>query len=331
MKSFLRFMVGSLGIGLVGAFLGGSTVAQAQTYTPLYNLGSTAGDPMSPIPFSALAQGRDGRLHSTTSFGGSAHQGAAYAVTTGGSLVVLYNFPAYPSATSPLSGLTLGTDGLFYGSTSAGGAHIDGGVFKMTDAGAYTNLWDFTGNADEGVPEAPLVLGADGNLYATTEGVYTGTYGTAFKITPKGALKTLHAFKFTDGATPYAILLGLDGNFYGVTRLGGANNMGVVFKMTLAGAVTNLHSFIVGEGSGPLSPLIQATDGNFYGTTRAGGAVPPDLNLGTVFKMTPAGVVTILHSFTGDTADAAIVHAVRQTHHLPAGRPQHASRRADVV
>ena len=48
----------------------------------------------------------------------------------------------------------------------------------------------------------------------------------------------------------------------------------------------------------PIAPLIQATDGNFYGTTASGG--PSDL--GTIFKLTPAGVTTVVHAFA-DYAD----------------------------
>ena len=74
-----------------------------------------------------------------------------------------------------------------------------------------------TKSTTKGYPQAPLVLGADGNLYGTNDGAYNGQYGSVFKITPKGALTTIHAFKATDGTTPYGMILGLDGNFYGVT------------------------------------------------------------------------------------------------------------------
>jgi uncharacterized repeat protein (TIGR03803 family) len=290
------------GLGLV--LFCAATTAYSQVYTPLYNLGSTSGDPINPVPFSQMAQGRDGRLHSTTSFGGSHNGGAAYGITTSGVLTKLYDFPAYPGPTAPLSGLTLGLDGCFYGTTSSGGAHIVGTVFKLCDS-TYTNLWDFTGGDDEGDPQAPLALGADGNMYGTIEGVYNGTYGTAFKITSKGTLTTIHPFKGTDGATPYAILLGLDGNFYGVTRAGGANNLGVVFKMMKAGKVTLLHSFAGtanNDGNLPIGGLVQANDGTLYGTTYGGGTK----NWGTVFKILPTGKgYAVLHNFdrTADIND----------------------------
>src|ERR1700688_1944055 len=62
-----------------------------------------------------------------------------------------------------------------------------------------------------------------------------------------------------------------------------------------------VHSFAGGaDGAGPYAAVVQATDGNFYGTTANGGAS----NLGTVFKMTVSGAVTILHQFSGG-ADGA--------------------------
>ena len=61
---------------------------------------------------------------------------------------------------------------------------------------------------------------------------------------------------------------------------------------------TTLHRFSGTVGVYP-NALVQGNDGNFYGTTDAGG----DSNYGTVFSITPAGVATSLHSFTG--ADGA--------------------------
>jgi uncharacterized repeat protein (TIGR03803 family) len=62
-----------------------------------------------------------------------------------------------------------------------------------------------------------------------------------------------------------------------------------------------LHSFAgsATDGSSPQAALLQASDGNFYGTTNQGG-----LNgFGTVFMITPAGVETVLHSFSFSTGD----------------------------
>lgn len=73
-------------------------------------------------------------------------------------------------------------------------------------------------------------------------------------------------------------------------------NCGTVFKVTYAGVLSVLHEFGASSSDGvqPIAPLMQANDGNFYGTTTFGGAQ----DAGAIFKMTPAGELTILYSFT---------------------------------
>ena len=106
-----------------------------------------------------------------------------------------------------------------------------------------------------------------------------------------------------DGASPQAGLVqGTDGNFYGTTRKGGINDNGTVFKMTPSGTETVLYRFNGGgDAANPWAGLVQGTDGNFYGTTAGGGSANCSNGCGTVFKMTPAGVETVLYSFTGGT------------------------------
>ena len=95
-----------------------------------------------------------------------------------------------------------------------------------------------------------------------------------------------------------------DGNFYGTTEWGGAYGHGAVFKITPAGTLNTLYSFCsltnCTDGDAPTAGLIQATDGNFYGTTHVGGA---DRWKGTIFKITPAGTLTTLHSFKQSHGD----------------------------
>ena len=86
---------------------------------------------------------------------------------------------------------------------------------------------------DGSAPYAGLVLGRDGNFYGTTESGGANGEGTVFKITPRGALTTVHSFNIYDGANPYAALVqATDGNFYGTTESGGAHILGTVFKIT---------------------------------------------------------------------------------------------------
>ena len=110
-----------------------------------------------------------------------------------------------------------------------------------------------------------------------------------------------------DGASPDGSLIqASDGNFYGMTVAHGAFNVGAVVMVSPAGAETVLHSFGgtgSGDGNTPYGNLIQASDGNFYGMTLLGGTN----NLGTVFKITPAGIESVLWSF-GSAGDGASPH-----------------------
>ena len=118
------------------------------------------------------------------------------------------------------------------------------------------------------------------------------------------SFKTLYTFTgSSDSIVLSALIQGTDGDFYGTTSTGGAADAGTVYRMTPTGSVTVLHEFAGGsaDGATPLAALIQAKDGNFYGTTNAGGAA----NLGTNYRMTPGGSVTILHHFAGGIADGA--------------------------
>ncbi len=125
---------------------------------------------------------------------------------------------------------------------------------------------------------------------------------------PAQTLTTLVSFDYTNGANASTVVQGTDGNFYGTTYYGGANGGGTVFKMTAEGTLTTLYSFCsetsCTDGYVPAAALLQATDGNFYGTTFYGGTGDgADCNspegCGTVFKMTPEGKLTTLHSFVG--------------------------------
>jgi len=266
--------------------------------TVLYSFAGGAAD--GSYPGAALIQAADGNFYGTTSNGGSSDNGTVFKITPAGVETLLYSFAGgagdgrYPSAA-----LIQATDGNFYGTTQLGGTTNQGTVFKITPAGAETVLHSFTGGTDGYQPGAALIQGSDGNLYGTASGG-TGNGGTVFKITTAGALSVLHSFTFGNGTAsgPYAALIqGADGNFYGTTGSGGSNNAGAIFKLTLAGVETDLYYFAGGaaDGQGPYSALVQGKDGNFYGTTHQGGPG----NIGTVYKITPAGAETVLHAFTG--------------------------------
>jgi uncharacterized repeat protein (TIGR03803 family) len=100
----------------------------------------------------------------------------------------------------------------------------------------------------------------------------------------------------TTGNSPAGpLLLAADGNYYGVCSAGGTSGAGTVFRVTPAGMLTvlaNLDSATTG-GYSPLGPLVQAGDGNFYSVTNYGASG----GNGTIFRVTPAGVVTAVAAF----------------------------------
>jgi len=302
-----------------------ATALHAQTYTVLYNFGNVKCDPLNPVIAGIIAQGRDGNLYSTTPGGGCDINGAAFKITPKGKLTVVHSFQLNVGGDGigPQSGLTLGTDGDFWGTTE-GEDFNAGNIFKMTAAGKVTNFdnaFGGTNDVDGFAPVAPPVQGMDGNFYGMTS--YGGnrgicTYGDAgcgviYRITPSGKVfKVIYTFDQTHGANPDdALVLGTDGNFYGTTVLGGVvgttfENSGVVFKVTPSGKYTQLYAFCAQtnciDGANPFGGLVQGSDGNFYGTTQAGGQ-GIEFPEGVVFKITSSGKYTLLHTFcTADTS-----------------------------
>lgn len=205
---------------------------------------------------------------------------------------------------APQAALVLGANGNFYGTTAAGGTGTNciggcGTVFEITPGGMFTSLHSFT-NYDGSDPRAGLVQASDGNLYGTTAGggmFGPGGLGTVFRITPGGVVTTIHSFGLgNDGISPESDLIEADdGYLYGTTASGGATGSGTVFRISTNGVFTQLNGV-----NQPAAGVIQASDGNFYGTTQAGGTNSNcSSGCGSVFRITPAGVVTTLHSFDG--------------------------------
>jgi uncharacterized repeat protein (TIGR03803 family) len=251
----------------------------------------TGGDGDSPASTLASA---GGNYFGTTLYGGVGGAGGSrsgwgtvYEISATGSFSSLYKFTNGADGGTP-SGLTYGTDGNFYGTTSKGGAHGFGTVFQLTGSGTLSTLYSFNGSTD-GLGGAALVQGKDGNLYGTSTGGGSG-HGTLFEINASThAFSTLHTFGggASDGAAPMSGLIqASDGNFYGTTSQGGSAGGGTVFKMDQTGGVTVLHSFAYTDPSGfsPFAALVQGSDGSLYGSTYVGG-----YGGGALFKLNADG------------------------------------------
>ena len=290
-------------------------MSQGGTLTTLANFYNNTNATLSGNnPQSSLVQGADGNFYGTTNTGGLYGNGTVFKMTPAGQVTILvsFNSTSVPRGSNPVSGLTVGTDGNFYGVTQNGGTSSLGTIFQVTPAGVLTTLVNFTGTTGSFLgssPRSALTLAADGSFYGTTATGGAGGFGTIFKVTPAGVLTTLVQFTGTTGAYPGstpigALVQGTDGSLYGSTSLGGVNNLGTAFKVTTTATFTSLTSFTGASGSvlgtNPKGALVQMPDGNFYGTTQSGGVN----NLGTVFSITPAGALTTLVNFTGSTGAA---------------------------
>jgi uncharacterized repeat protein (TIGR03803 family) len=231
---------------------------------------------------------------------------------------ILYSFGGgYPPAVhQPVAGLVQGSDGNFYGTTSSGGGTcVDctgaGAVFRISPSGGYTTLYSFVQYTTDGEsPEAGLVQGSDDNFYGTTYSGGTVGAGTVFRISPSGSYTSLYSFVGlpVDGQNPQAGLVqGSDGNFYGTTEAGGSASVGTVFRISPSGSETLLYSFGSSPNDGyyPKDGLVQGSDGNFYGTTYEGGTN----GYGTVFRISPSGNETTLHSFGSSPTDGHLPEA----------------------
>ncbi|HUI41875.1 MAG TPA: choice-of-anchor tandem repeat GloVer-containing protein [Terriglobia bacterium] len=301
----------------------------AQTFRVVQSFDGTDGS----WPGAGLVQATNGNLYGTTAAGGANTTGCygngcgtVFKITPSGTLTTLHSFCSQSTCTDgaePSAALVQAADGNFYGTTPAGGAYGQGTVFKITPGGELTTLYNFCSQSnctDGAEPSAALVQATGGNFafYGTTYAGGSYGSGTVFKITPSGALTTLHSFcsqsYCMDGAQPLAGLIqATDGNFYGTTY-GGDYNYGTVYKITPSGTLTTIYTFGSqnSDGANPLAGLVQAADGNFYGTTSAGGTNA----WGTVFKITPTGTLTTLYSFCsqggctdGVYPDAGLVQA----------------------
>ncbi len=286
-------------LSLIGlALLLAVTTASAQTYTVLhtYPIGSGA---TSGIAFpQVMSQGRDGNLYDTISNAGAKNVGSVFKITTGGTWTSIYDFCPLTSCTDgayPMGGVTLGFDGNLHGTTQGGGSGNAGTVFKISSGGTLATQHSFVNGTDDSVPVFATLQGQDGNTYGVSLGQYNTQYGAFFKISASGVFTVLHDFTYTDGAYPTLPTQGTDGNFYGTAVLGGSKALGVVYKMTAAGKITVLHNFTgyPSDGTYPKGMLVQGNDGSFYGTTYQGGSN----NNGSVFKITPSGILTMIHSF----------------------------------
>jgi uncharacterized repeat protein (TIGR03803 family) len=169
---------------------------------------------------------------------------------------------------------------------------------QYSQAQSFNVLYNFGGGADGGDPYTGMIRDANGNFYGTVGYGGTSYAGGVYKVDSLGNETMLYSFTGgADGNFPVSPLArDSAGNLYGTTAQGGSLGSGVVFKVDPSGNETVLHNFTGGsDGVSPSGGLTLDAAGNLYGTASQGGT----FNAGILFKLSPAGTETILHTFTG--------------------------------
>lgn len=280
-------------------------------------------------------------------FSGAIGSGARYAVAVG-------TQPSFPAqicsvangsgtvGTADVNGITITcvtSIAILYSFTGGGGVtgadyeFVDGSTYRyviygITTTGRRALTVDIGADLSR---QTHLVQTSDGSLYGTTNGGGAYGLGTVFKAKPD--VGTIYSFGgvSSDALAPGSPMIqGSDGNLYGTTATGGSpsatcpKGCGTVFRVTPSGVETVLYSFgsKSTDGQGPSGALVQASDGNFYGTTASGGSTASigsansncaSANVysgysgcGTIYKITPTGIATVLYSFGSTPEDGTV-------------------------
>jgi uncharacterized repeat protein (TIGR03803 family) len=208
---------------------------------------------------------------------------AVFSVTSkGSSTTTLASFPAH-AGTSP--GIVGGANGLFYSSIQ----YMYGAANAFSVSSAANSLQVY--------PSQPYIPGL---TQALPNGAILGLAANAANLVPYSVSTVSLAGVITlvyDGFNDWNLVAGpiyaSDGNYYGAA---GGSVSSFAYKVTPSGGFTSLYTFPsppLPFGGGSPGGFLQGSDGNFYGTLPSGGANAT----GAVYKLTPGGQYTLLHSF----------------------------------
>jgi uncharacterized repeat protein (TIGR03803 family) len=160
--------------------------ASGWTESILYNFqGADDGQ----YPVGGLTFDKAGNLYGGTFNGGVNGGGTVYKLSpqSDGSWAesTIYSFTG--SFGGPYNKLTFDAAGSLYGIANSDGANGLGSVFKLTPNNGdwtFTDLYDFTGGSDGGLPYGSLAVDAHGNIFGTNVIGGSDNQGVVFEITP---------------------------------------------------------------------------------------------------------------------------------------------------
>ena len=234
-----------LGCGTIFELSPPATTGQPWTETVLYRFQSGA-DGANPLAGPIF--GQNGSLYGATPAGGSAEEGTVFRLAppavSGGAWIesIIYSFTSRADGQQPNGGLTFGTAGNIYGTTTGGGSYGCGTVFALTPPASGT-LWTKSilhqfNCSDGAYPEGSLLL-VPGYVYGTASGGGANQTGSIFMLTAPTTLGTpwtetilASLQSSSSGANPAGnLVINSAGALFGTAMSGGSGSSGTVFKI----------------------------------------------------------------------------------------------------
>jgi len=304
-------------------------IAPSGTATAIYSFNCTGSNQCEPV--GAVLQGTDGFLYGVTNSGGANSNGGYFKVAIDGTgYTDLYDFNQATDGGGPVGGLTLGSDGNFYGvsnnpgflgeargihrpastrgtvSRTAGqhsashqpegavscGSNPSAIFFQLTPAGLFTPI--FCANDDKlPATSTPLVQASDGNFYGISTDV-SDSGGVVYQLTSAGGY-TLLGSALPSGDSPFGALAGgPDGKFYAEVATSACGSA-LQFDPSNSYALVDFADLDCTDASTPYAwGLYLASDGAFYSAAPNSSGT---YGVGGIFRIDMSGAVTYPYDF----------------------------------
>lgn len=237
-----------------------------------------------------------------------------FQITPAGNFKILAPIGASPIPQIQIPGAVLDANKNVYVISGPSLSETNISIDKISPSGTVTTVHTFT---DAGMGLVGLSIDSMGNLYSiSVNQAPPHQCCNRYRIDKTMAsehTKTVHIVADRHTENPPSFLgVGAKDNLYGMTGEGGTDNNGTVFLLTPAGQYKTLFSFNGANGSlandsGILAGApVQDAAGNLYGATPSGGGH----GMGTVFRLSPEGVLTTLYNFGDSASDGAFPNGV---------------------
>ena len=276
-------------------------------YTVLKNLNASG---LSDA-WAGLNEHSPGVFFGVSNEGGAVNAGALFSYTVASNTLTQLVPMSVALGSFPQGRLTLASNGIYYGLTSAGGSQNSGILFSYDPTSSvFTILKDLGGTNGSG-PQGTMALVGD-KLYGLTSGGGATGGGTLFEFNITSAVYSVKQdLNSTTGTVPLAGLIkASNGKLYGTTTSGGANTYGTIIEYTpSSNTLMKRHDIALVGGTLPKADLMQAANGSLYGTMSENGT----FGNGSFFSFDPVSfglsVLYYFDFFQGGTPAGELVQA----------------------